>query len=503
MKFFKKILFAILGLLSLLSLFIIICAFNPDLAAKTSDLLYGATRLTNSGNSNRDTNGNGIIEVSGTVVSPEDGLPTPSGSASSDTGSQEYIVPDKAEVTVPDELAGKSGYVPVQEENEQIDDSEAEKLREQYTYGETGDDLTFDTTFYPYYGMLNENQQRLYRQIYANANAVNGIFNPVEEVSVSQLREVFLAVINDHPELFWLDSAYRAKFDSRGICMEIILQFNDLVDNLEAAKNNFNSAANEILSLAGGQGSDYDKEVYVHNALLDRIEYDLQAPYNQSAYSALVNGRTVCAGYARAFQYIMTQLGVPCYYCTGYSGQNHAWNIIRLDGEFYNVDTTWDDTNPNTYDYFNKSDAQFISTHMREDLSVYLPPCNGSRYSNLESNPAQEENTGTGNQEYYDLRRTLEEVGGLEDSVIRDMDSYYSDCMTQILANGGSCVFQNIVDNSDLGKMCLDIYEDNYFGEAYMYQVLTQLNGTGCEVYVTAEELQDGRILLNHQVSIF
>lgn len=96
---------------------------------------------------------------------------------------------------------------------------------------------------------------------------------------------------------------------------------------------------------------------------------------NQSAYSALVQGRSVCAGYARAYQYLMQQLGIPCYYCTGYAGENHAWNIVRLDGVYYNVDVTWDDTEPATYDYFNKSDRQYASTHMRTGLSVYLPAC--------------------------------------------------------------------------------------------------------------------------------
>lgn len=505
MKILRKILYLILGLLSLLSLFIIICAFNPALADKASDLLYGgAARLAGEA-----ANTDNIKRNAGAGSDDADAFPTlvnnvlPSGTEADNYGTDEYVQPDRASVEVPEELAGKSGYVPVQEASEQIDDSEAEKLREQYTYGETGEDVNFDTAFYPYYGMLEENQQKLYRQIYANANAVNGIFNPVVEVPVSQLKNVFLAVINDHPELFWLDSAYRGRFDSRGVCVEIVLQFNNLVDNLDEAKNNFNAAANEILAGADGLGSDYDKEVYVHNALLDRIEYDLQAPYNQSAYSALVNDRTVCAGYARALQYLMTQLGVPCYYCTGYAGQNHAWNIIRLDGEFYNVDTTWDDTDPNTYDYFNKSDADFISTHMREDLSIYLPPCNGTKYSNLESNQAAERTTAEENQEYYDTRRTLEEAGGLEEYVIGDMEAYYDDCKSQILANGGSCRFQNIVDDLAMGEACLNIYNDNAFGDAYMHEVLAQLGASGCEIYVTAEELRDGRILLNHEVSIF
>lgn len=110
------------------------------------------------------------------------------------------------------------------------------------------------------------------------------------------------------------------------------------------------------------------------------MTYDLTADMNQSAYSALVNGKSVCAGYARAYQYLLQQLGIPCYYCTGYSGGDHAWNIVKLEDGYYNVDVTWDDAAAIRYDYFNKTDADFASTHVRQNLSVYLPACNGTAY---------------------------------------------------------------------------------------------------------------------------
>ena len=77
-----------------------------------------------------------------------------------------------------------------------------------------------------------------------------------------------------------------------------------------------------------GYYTDYDKEREAHDALIGSVRYDANAPMNQSAYSALVYGRTVCAGYARALQYVLQQLDIPCYYVTGYAGENHAWNIV-------------------------------------------------------------------------------------------------------------------------------------------------------------------------------
>ena len=81
----------------------------------------------------------------------------------------------------------------------------------------------------------------------------------------------------------------------------------------------------------------------------------------------------------------MQLLEVPTYNCHGWGGrERHAWNIIKLDDGFHNVDCTWDDSLSN-YDYFNLSDAENDS-HRRMEFSVYLPPCVSSNYR-----PAAEE----------------------------------------------------------------------------------------------------------------
>ena len=69
------------------------------------------------------------------------------------------------------------------------------------------------------------------------------------------------------------------------------------------------------------------------------------------------------------------------FYCTGYAGTDHAWNIVGLDDGYYNVDVTWDDTEGGQYDYFNKTDEVYADTHVRRELSVNLPKCEGQRYA--------------------------------------------------------------------------------------------------------------------------
>lgn len=247
---------------------------------------------------------------------------------------------------------------------------------------------TFDTLYYPYYGMLNDEEQILYAQIYANAIELSSTFKPKINTNALNLDNAMKAVYNDHPELFWVDTNYSYKFSGSGNCVQVTLRFNELANNIESSKKKFDSVANSIIKVANNLSSDYEKEKYVHDAILNIALYQTNAPLSQSAYSALVNGRTVCAGYARAFQYIMMQLNIPTYYVVGYANEDHSWNIVKLSDGYYNVDLTWDDSNEYKYAYFNKTDAD-LTNRYRVGMSVSLPACYATSYR--ESTPLLEE----------------------------------------------------------------------------------------------------------------
>lgn len=514
MKILKGILFSLLGLLGLLSIFMILCAANPKLAAGVA----GALRAMNGESTAKEEGGFLLAGRDAPLLLP-DALREQTEEEAKNTSESDYIPPEREALTVPPEVSGKNGYEPIQEEIQQIGETEAGQIREQASYGETGDGLDFDTEFYPYYGMLDDSLKKLYRQIYANAEGAIAVFAPVEEVTQPQYRKAFLAVFCDHPELFWLDCIYEVKALLNGTIVEAKLYFNQTAKDLSASQTAFDHAAESILSKGRNAGSDYQKEVYIHNALLDKIEYNLKAPLNQNAYSALVNGQTVCAGYARAFQYLMQQLQIPCYYCIGYAGESHAWNVIQLNGEYYNVDTTWDDTDPNTFDFFNKTDGEFAGTHRREELSVYLPVCNGEAYGNLETNPVpnkksiledpyldpalnqtlDQESSYGGNPGEL---RSLEELGFSEYDVLNNMGDYYMDCFNHIMQSGGSTQFSSVINNLDMWYTCADAYSGNGFQEGYGNRVVEELGADFCEVSVSAEELSGGRILLQHNVTV-
>ena len=98
-------------------------------------------------------------------------------------------------------------------------------------------------------------------------------------------------------------------------------------------------------------GNTYEDVKMVHDYLVDNINYEssLSKENIYNIYGALVNRECVCEGYARAFKYLLDELNIPCIMVigTGTNSQgeteNHAWNYVQLNGNWYAVDTTWDD----------------------------------------------------------------------------------------------------------------------------------------------------------------
>lgn len=496
MKLIQKILNTIGILMFLLVLFVILCNFNPDISKKLGSLLNPGTDVTQdvSGNApaqtaasvtGTDMNASGETAQTQTVETGStdavDGLNLPAGSSG-------YVPPSRDNLQIPDDVSGKNGFVPVTGNGRQVDQSQAESLKAQVGPGETGEGLTFDESAYPYYGMLSTDLKKLYCQIYANMNALTDQFTPVVSVSGAGLKSAYTAVSNDHPEIFWIDTAYSYSYDTGGNVAVITLEYNQTADQLDTAKNTFENQVNSLIASAQSASSGYDKEKAAHDALLSHVTYNLSADMNQSAYSAVVNGQTVCAGYAKAFQYMMQKLGVNCYYCTGFAGENHAWNIISLDDGYYNVDTTWDDTDPSTYNYFDCSDEDFATDHVRTDMAVNLPPCNGSQFRKL----LADANSAAGAQ-------TLAQAGFSESDILTSLDGYYADCLSKIDASTDNPVtFESVIADNNLLQAINAAYRDNSYQAGFGTQALTDKGMKSMRMQISVRQLQEGYYVLSH-----
>lgn len=91
--------------------------------------------------------------------------------------------------------------------------------------------------------------------------------------------------------------------------------------------------------------TDYQKIKYVYDYIILNCEYDIA---KDGAYNNLIVGKSCCNGYAEAFLTIMDAMHIPCQYTVN---STHAWNTVYLDGEWYNIDTTWGDSGGDTVNY--------------------------------------------------------------------------------------------------------------------------------------------------------
>ncbi|MBO4449014.1 MAG: hypothetical protein J5777_00345 [Clostridiales bacterium] len=258
----------------------------------------------------------------------------------------------------------------------------------------------FDPSYYPYYKMLGPGGQDAYAMIYDGLAAGETSIKLKGGMSAQDVQDAFNMVLLDHPELFWVRTDFNyAYVKVTGAVTSAQFNFYDFASTPEAlakAKREFEQAAGAIINGAKRYETAAEKEVYIHDAINSACEFDANAPYSQSAYSALVKGRSVCAGYARAFQYIMQKTGIPCYYCAGTADgeaaaanggleTSHSWNIVRTGHTYCNIDCMWDDSVSNAYGrkqypFFNLSDREF-KYHTRTGQSVNLPACNDDSQS--------------------------------------------------------------------------------------------------------------------------
>lgn len=201
-----------------------------------------------------------------------------------------------------------------------------------------------------YQQLATEKERRIYLQF------VNGLKKRTQVIDIDLANEenyvqVYLSVAYDYPEFYWLTDE-EAMADG--------IDFLDLEEptypfDLSPVNNQLEKQVTSILEQAP-TGSDYEKVKYFYEAIIKQTEYDIEAFKSrnpswrsQGILSVLLDKKSVCAGYSRTFQYLCKKAGIDCIYVSGVakgsSGEEigHAWNLVKINDQYYGVDTTWGD----------------------------------------------------------------------------------------------------------------------------------------------------------------
>lgn len=239
-----------------------------------------------------------------------------------------------------------------------------------------------------YYGRMPKDKQNTYRAMLA------GLMDLSDEILLPQvpttdgnwLYDVFFQLRLDHPEIFWaVGFKYRHYKDSPNLILipEYIFDKNKIREHKKALH-----ARVEKLVRPAAKFSEWDKEKYVHDFICENIRYDkLKKPYSHEIIGPLGHGVGVCEGIAKSVKILCDALGVWC--VIAICGNNpekgikyrHTWNIVRINGQYYHLDATFDNTLGRNeddsvsirYDYFNLDDKNIFRDH--EPLIAPAPTC--------------------------------------------------------------------------------------------------------------------------------
>lgn len=235
------------------------------------------------------------------------------------------------------------------------------------------------------YSTLNENEKILYDQIY---NCIIGFDSecPISTKDPKELNKIFSCVVADYGDIFWIDGYEYMTYTSGSYITGITFTPSYTMDR--SKKDELQSEIDEVCSswlaeLPDG-ADDYEKSKFVFEKLIENVDYVYNANNSQNILSVFLGGATVCQGYAQASAYLLSRLGIPAVVLSGKANnESHAWNLIRLDGEYYYFDVTWGNSTYRTegasekfidYTYLNTTTAQMEGSH-ELDVVFSVPEC--------------------------------------------------------------------------------------------------------------------------------
>ena len=160
-------------------------------------------------------------------------------------------------------------------------------------------------------------------------------------VSTDALATIFMLVLNENPDLFHLVSAYRYTFSEPDVALSILLSYKMTAEDYAAAMETVNSWADKVVSLTDESFTDYEYALFFHDYLATCYDYDTNYGV-YDVYGFITSGVGVCQAYTYAYMLLLEKVGIDCSFAS--SGEmNHIWNVVKVDGEWYHVDVTWDD----------------------------------------------------------------------------------------------------------------------------------------------------------------
>ena len=378
---------------------------NPAIPTKSTTVLCSTPRITTTTKKRTTTTDDGrttVVVTQNTTTATQKPAPVPTMPPTTTAATK------PGATTVPTTTAKKFNY--------------AYTVNQQHTW------LPLEERYY--YSLLNEEWKGYYRQIDEAVRHLDASVTFNTDITADSKSNLYFLYMFDTPELFFLSSTMTITSNGNGqsgytfsyavgnksgeYCRygsELKEINNALRAKIIAKKEKFDDAVYAITNTIPVNAPAVVKQRMIYDVILKTSQYNLPAAYgnpeavgglwdylagdNWTAYGILINHTGVCESYAEAFQTLCNAVGINCTGIVGIAnGGNHKWNAVKLDGDWYQCDITFDDPvggSPNDayHYYFNLTDNEMKELHhtwQKSNWEEYFsacrfPTCNGTKYS--------------------------------------------------------------------------------------------------------------------------
>ena len=248
-----------------------------------------------------------------------------------------------------------------------------------------------------YYNHLSDDQKVIYESIANGVKKFEGEFlvrNYIagsKEEFANEVSEAISAFINDHPEVFYLQSFY-SSYVVEGFNGGIgYIKLNYTEESIEAVNQKLDIIRNKIEEyLIGLDGkSEYEKELFIHDKFAETVNYiqsdDLERKYH-TIEGPMIENDGVCDGFTKSLQIIFNKCGINSIIVLGNLEERpHAWNLVSVDDQWYHMDVTssrsiYTETEIVTHAYFNLNNERLIEICTLDDINK-LPNVDSDEYN--------------------------------------------------------------------------------------------------------------------------
>ena len=233
-------------------------------------------------------------------------------------------------------------------------------------------DASFAALRYPY-SQLNEREQALYDALYDGISAYRETIRLPGSYTRTEYERVYLMVMMQEPELFYVDRVYELAAEMT----EARIYYTMTQAEAEGLKSSLEAAADAIIGRLSTAQNAWQRLLMIHDAIAARCIYE-RSGHSDDAVGSLVEGYAMCEGYSKGFLYTARRAGYDIMCVPGHTGNGteHVWNIVKIDGQYYNMDLTFDDDDSYggaaAHACFAVPDAAF-GDHL-PDVNSYRPP---------------------------------------------------------------------------------------------------------------------------------